>query len=391
MLVHFNGFQVARTTPVQEIHQAIRAVGTDPAPHLLGYTAVARVNPYQALLYRSFGQHGVATAPVLNGFDFRHLPDFRSLSATQTVHFHWINWVLATASDAGSALTKARGFLGRVDRFREAGGKVVWTAHNVYPHDARYVEEELVLQQGLADRADAVHLMASATTTAMRGILDVPAERTVVSPHPNYVGAYENFVSRQDARAAMGIDSDEVVFLIFGALKSYKGLHAALDAFQSLCSQEPGTAYRLVVAGQPDDTPDVRNFVDRCLVDPHVLIEPNRIPGNKAQYYLNAADAGLTIYARSLNSGAALLYLSFGLPVLATDTPVFRESLPQRYVRYIASPTEQSPPDLADALREIGTTGAAAVKDDVLASIAHLDSAPVSSRFCSELGSMLGW
>jgi beta-1,4-mannosyltransferase len=391
VLIHLNGFRATATTPVQEIHQAIRAVGTDPAPHLLGYTAVARMNPYQALLYRSFASHGVATAPILSGFDFQVLPEFRRLTTTQTIHFHWINWVIGNAPDAETAGVKARGFLGRVDRFREAGGKVLWTAHNVYPHDATFVEEELMLQQGLADRSDAVHLMSPATTTAMEGVLDVPTERTVVAPHPSYVGAYENFVSRADARAVLGIDGDEVVFVLFGALKAYKGLHPVLDAFQALCAQDRATAYRLVVAGHPDDDPEVRRFVDRCLVDPNVLIEPNRIPGNKAQYYLNAADAGLLTYTRSLNSGAALLYLSFGLPVLATDTPVFREALPREHVRYVDSPGELSAGEFAQHLRSIGEVGASTDRGDVLDSIGHLGSAAVSTRFCTDLGTILGW
>ncbi|WP_137802692.1 glycosyltransferase [Kocuria sp. 2SI] len=391
MLVHLNGFRREPTSPVQEIHQALHAVGTDPAPHLLGYTAVARVNPFQALLYRGFGPSGVAVAPVLNSFDFDVLPSFHRLSASQTIHFHWINWVIGVATDAEQARTKVRGFLGRVDKFRDAGGKVVWTAHNVYPHDATFIDEELELQQGLADRADAVHLMAASTTEAMDGLLSVDPDRVVIAPHPSYVGAYEDYVSRQEARAALGIDADETVFVLFGALKAYKGLHALLDGFQELCRRDDGRAYRLLVAGHPDEDPDVQRFVDRCIVDPNVLIEPHRIPGAKAQYYLRCADAGLVTYTRSLNSGAALLYLSFGLPVLATDTPVFREALPAAHVQYVGNPADAATTEMADALASIGDQGRGTSRSDVLDSIAHLHSSRVSSGFRQDLGRLLGW
>lgn len=391
MLVHLNGFRREATSPVQEIHQAIRAVGTDPSPHLLGYTAVARVNPFQALLYRSFPQKGVAVAPILNGFDFAALPQFHRLSASQTVHFHWINWVIGEAKDAAQAGIKARGFLGRVDQFRERGGKVVWTAHNVYPHDARFIDEELTLQQGLADRADAVHVMADATVSAMDGLLDVEPGKLVVAPHPSYVGAYEDFVSRAEARAALGIDGDEIVFVLFGALKAYKGLHVLLDGFQELCRRDRSTPYRLIVAGHPDEDPDVRRFVARCAADPQVLIEPHRIPGTKAQYYLRAADAGLVTYTRSLNSGAALLYLSFDLPVLATDTPVFREALPGSFVEYVEKPGETSPGEMADHLEGMGRLALRATPEEVQNSITALRSDVVSAGFHRDLGRVLGW
>ena len=76
------------------------------------------------------------------------------------------------------------GLLGRIDTFRSDGGKVVWTVHNVYPHDARFVDEELRLQQGLADRADVVHVMARSTTDHMDGILTLDPDRTVLAPAP---------------------------------------------------------------------------------------------------------------------------------------------------------------------------------------------------------------
>lgn len=391
MLAHLEGFRAGPSTPAPEVYQAIKAVSAECKAHLLGYTAVARMNPYQAMLYSAFGDNGVAAAPVLRGFDFSALNDFHRLTRTRTIHFHWINWVIGDAPDEHTARNKARGMLARVDRFRDRGGKVAWTVHNVYPHDAKFVDAELELQQGLADRADAVHVMARATTTAMDGILSVPSERTVLAPHPSYVGAYENFVSRSDARAALGIASDEIVFVLFGALKQYKGLNQLLDGFQELCRRHISTRYRLVVAGHPDDHPEVREFVDRCVIDPNVLIAPQRIPGNRAQYYLKAADAGLVTYTRSLNSGAALLYLSFGLPVLATDTPVFHESLPQEHVTFISAPGEMTPGEYAERLAALQDQIQQSTPVDVLDSIAHLAPSTVSTAFCQDLGQLLRW
>lgn len=391
MLIHLSGFRREASSPVREIHQALHAVGPEPLPHLLGYTAVARVNPFQSLLYREFPVSGVAVAPILNLFDFGVLSSFHRLSASQTIHFHWINQVIGDAADADQARTRLRGFLSRVDRFKDGGGRVVWTVHNVYPHDARFIDEELTLQQGLADRADAVHIMASATTTAMDGVLDVAPERLVVAPHPSYVGAYEDYVSKEEARAALGIAADEIVFVVFGALKAYKGLGGLLDGFQELCAHAGHRSYRLVVAGHPDDDPEVSRFVDRCIIDPNVLIEPHRIPGPKAQYYLRSADAGLLTYTRSLNSGAALLYLSFGLPVLATDTPVFRESLPSDHLRSLADPAALTARQFAEHLAAMGEQAAATHPEDVVAAIRPLSSASVSSALRRDLGRLLGW
>jgi len=391
MRVVLTGFTVTKASPVPEIHQALRATSSEGPPHLLGYTAVARMNPFQALLYRSFGASGVAVAPILRGHDFRVVSGFSRLSASQTIHFHWLSWALAHVSDRDDADRKVAGLLGRVEQFSKAGGRVVWTVHNVYPHDADHVELELKLQQGIADRADVVHVMADATTTAMQGVLTIDPAKIVTAPHPSYVGAYEDVVSRADARAALGIDADETVFVLFGALKKYKALHQTLDAFEEVCGDDPSGRLRLLVAGHPDDDPVVQDFVDRCLAHPRVLIDPRRVTGDKAQYFLRAADVGLVTYERSLNSGAALLYLSFGLTVVATDTPVFREALPASAVTFVANPATG---DRAGFAAGLGIAARRAQESDptsVMRSIEHLHSARVSSDFRAALGARLGW
>lgn len=385
------GYLPSAASPVPEIQQALRAVSTTTRPHLLGYTAVARMNPFQSLLYREFGAGGVAVAPVLRGHDFRVIGGFRPLSASRTIHFHWMSWVLGNITHGADAGRLVGGLLGRIDKFRSDGGKVVWTVHNVYPHDARFVEEELRLQQGLADRADVVHVMAHATTDHMDGILDLDPARTVLAPHPSYVGAYESHVSRAEARAAFGIDADETVFLVFGALKKYKALGQALGAFHRLCDEDPKGRYRLLVAGLPDNDPEVADFVDRCVTDPRVLIDPRRVATDKAQLFLRASDVGLVTYARSLNSGAALLYLSFGLSVVATDTPVFREALPAEAVTYVANPATGDLDGFASGLARGAQRSQEITHDEVLALIAHLDSRQVSAAFRDELGARLGW
>jgi len=385
------GFLPSTSTPVPEIHQALRAVSTSSRPHLLGYTSVARMNPFQSLLYREFGRGGVAVAPVLRGYDFRVVAGFRPLSASQTIHFHWMSWALAKVVDEDDARRKVTGLLGRIDTFRSGGAKVVWTVHNVYPHDARFIDEELRLQQGLADRADVVHVMARSTTDHMGGILTLDPDRTLLAPHPSYVGAYESHLSRFEARAALGIDADETVFLLFGALKRYKALGETLDAFQRLCDEDPRGRYRLLVAGQPDADPAVVDFVDRCAVDPRVLIDARRVSTDRAQFFLRAADVGLVTYARSLNSGAALLHLSFGLTVLATDTPVFREVLPAGAVTFVANPAAGDRDGFAGALAQAAGRSHEVSQDEVLGLIAALDSRAVSAQFRADLGARLGW
>lgn len=329
MIVDWQGYAPNPNSPVSEGFQALRSTaqhGGKP-PFLLGFGPVARVNPYQALLYGSFERQGFAVTPVFDVTKLRNLIHLKPLTSGFGLHLHWTSSIVASAVSEQEAKTKAHGFLGRVDQFQEAGGKLVWTAHNIYPHDSKFVEVDLALQQAIAQKADIVHVMASATGTVLGDHMHIDASKIVVAPHPSYETAYENYLSRSEARQSLGLDADEVVFVLFGALKSYKALIELAAGFDELCRRNTSFRFRLLVAGAADESPSVQEFVKWAVSHPMVLIETKTVAQHRVQNFLNGADVGLLGYGRSLNSGAALLYQTFGLPVLATDTPVLRESL----------------------------------------------------------------
>ncbi len=329
MLVDWQGYTPGSNSPVSEGFQALRSTAhyDGRPPFLLGFGPVARVNPYQALMYGSFERHGIAVTPVFDVAKLRELVHLKPLTSGFGLHLHWTSSITARAETEREATIKAHGFLGRVDQFQDAGGKFVWTAHNLYPHDSKFVDVDLALQQSIADKADVVHVMANATGTALADHMSIDDSKVIVAPHPSYEGAYENYLSRSEARQSLGLDADEVVFLLFGALKSYKALTELAAGFDELCRRNTSFRFRLLVAGGADESRPVQDFVSWAVAHPMVLIETKTVAQHRVQNFLNAADVGLLGYGRSLNSGAALLYQTFGLPVLATDTPVLRECL----------------------------------------------------------------
>ena len=54
---------------------------------------------------------------------------------------------------------------------------------------------------------------------AVREWFTIPENRVVHVPHPSYRGAYQDTVSREQARWELGIDTDETVYALLGAIK----------------------------------------------------------------------------------------------------------------------------------------------------------------------------
>ncbi len=320
-------------------------------PILLAYHPVARTNPFQALLYGAAWESGVAPLPMARLDELDAVAGLATLGVQVVLHLHWTNTVLAGVPADGAAAAIAE-FLARLDRFRETGGKLVWTVHNVLPHDSVREDDEASLQQAVLDRADAVHILAADTAAAVAGLFALPTERTFHVPHPSYLGAYDTAISREEARFQLDLEVDDTVYALLGAIKPYKGLDELLIAFDELYAED--SRRRLVVAGSPDHDAVANAFVRRAERHPGILVRATRVPSSEMPVYLRAADAVVLPYRRTLNSGVLLLAYTFGLPVVAPNVPGIAELLGPATSRSF-SPGDAA--DLARAMRAVAELG----------------------------------
>lgn len=350
MQLQLQGF---RTEPGSPVHEALAAVRNATVaaggerPWLVAYTPVARMNPYQALTYRHFGDEGLAVSPVLDPESFEALIPLMEQTRGIVLHLHWLNTVLRGAKSEQQAEALMGTYLERLRRFRDAGGRIAWTVHNLAPHDAVYLNVERALQQSVADLADIVHVMSEDTAELVSDFLVLDPARTVVAAHPSYLGAYPDVVPRDQARTMLGLHEDEVVYVVFGAIKAYKGIETLVAGFDRLVAGSD-VPRRLVIAGGPDRDARTRRLLRRLRMHPHVLLHDVKVPNDQVQYLLRAADLMVLPHQVALNSGAAMLGPSFDLPLVANRVGVLPGTLDGSFTEFL---TGSAPDDVATSLQ----------------------------------------
>jgi glycosyltransferase involved in cell wall biosynthesis len=367
-----------------EAVEAIRALeATGREPIVMAYHPVARVNPFLALLYREAWDAGIAPIAMVDEDRIEELASFAALGFRTVLHLHWLNLPLAKATSAAEAEQAAGAFLERLDRFTAAGGRIVWTVHNILAHGSRFEAEEARMLAEVARRAAVVHVMAKGTREHVAPYYDIPSDRVLHVPHPSYIGAYEDYVSRSQARHDLGLMPDEIVYAVVGAIRAYKGLTMLLDAWDTLPA-EP--IRRLLIAGAPGKEPGIDALIERAVLHPRVVVYPERVPADRMQVLLRAADIAVLPYLRSLNSGALMLALTFGLPVIVPAGGGLAETVDDRFaVTY----TPDGPGSLSDALvraADLLTPEARAAAREV--ALAH-DPVTISRQFSQGLRAML--
>jgi beta-1,4-mannosyltransferase len=211
-------------------------------------------------------------------------------------------------------------FLARLAELKREGTKIAWTVHNLGPHEYMHDPLDRAVYQKVIDTADLIvhHCPESARLLAGRYQI-AEGKPCLLVPHGNYFG-YPNTISREEARKRLGVSKDTFVYLSFGAIRGYKGLDTLFEAFRQVNVKNK----MLLIAGNYMAITSRGYWYDRLLMVRKQWTVGGRgaklvlrtIPSDDVQLYFKAADCLVLSHSRGLNSGVAVLGMSFGTTVV---------------------------------------------------------------------------
>jgi glycosyltransferase involved in cell wall biosynthesis len=230
------------------------------------------------------------------------------------LHLHWPSFAYRDRSAIGG-LSKFLRFVALLGVTRVCGIRILWTAHNLYPHD----RSKIPFLDRLGRRILVLlsfRIFAHGKSAASIVAREFPRARgkLVTIPHGNWIGYLADGCSRADARARLGIPAAQYVFLFIGLCKEYKNLESLVSCFQD----GPFSDAALWIVGQFQDPEYHARVQARVARQPRgVRIEDRFVADEELQYYLRACDVVTLPYTDVLTSGTAMLAMSFGRPVVA--------------------------------------------------------------------------
>ncbi len=206
---------------------------------------------------------------------------------------------------------------------RLLGYRLLWTVHQLYPHEREgWARDALAVQ--LLGRASSLLLVHDAATASrVREALPGAERKIHVIPHGSYIGVYPPGRPRGVVRADLGIPDDALVFLSFGELRAYKEVELLLEAFRS--THLPRA--RLVVAGHPKDARVAASVREAARADPRIVPLLGWVAEASVAELFGACDVAVLARGDGGTSGSLILAMSLELPVVAADQPAYRELL----------------------------------------------------------------
>jgi beta-1,4-mannosyltransferase len=243
--------------------------------------------------------------------------DYSDLSI---VHVHWPEDLYRWTSRKG-ADQAARETVERFGTLRALGVKIVWTVHNIAPHEHLDDPVDRSVYSALVQLADVIAHHCPYSVEALHKRYGKPAHATeVIVPHGHYFG-YPQGIGRSEARKQLSLAEDEVVFLSFGIIRAYKGLDLILDAF----CKTPVRKKRLLIAGRFQGVHGRKSLAEHWFLarlrylTPRVSLHMGVVPTEGVQVFMEASDVVVLGHSRGLNSGLVPLGMTFGKVVVGPD------------------------------------------------------------------------
>lgn len=306
-------------------------------------------NPYQELLYEAMARYGVEVRYLseLTGsrtMSLLLLPAeivWSRARGYRVAHLHWVFGF----SLPGRKRLRLMGLLSQawfhvvLGTLRATRTRVVWTAHNVLPHEPVFWDD-VAARRALLRCTDLVICHSESALAEIQVRLASPRS-SVVIPHGPFL------MDPAPRAAEVGTTSDGIVVGFVGVVATYKGVDDLIAAF----SQVAPPRAKLIVAGECRDPEYAERLVSAAQRLPgQIDLRLRRLTDTELAAVLHEVDVVTLPFRRVTTSGSALLSLGAGRPLVVPDLPSLADLPGDAVVRY--PPTS----GLADALRRVLST-----------------------------------
>ncbi len=267
-------------------------------------------NPFIPILVNALRANGVEVS------NFR--PFVPVVGTPEVLHLHWLEkifWGPLAQRLPYFPEWQAELLVRVARRVCRAGGKVVWTVHNLAPHDVLCSPQKklwgAMLTSLLPSVTDVVVMSESSSPLVRSTYPALTNAQFHVVPHPHYIGYFASRRSDTNIRAKLGISTGTPFFVCAGKMRPYKQIVEIIR----LLREDSTVDFRLLIAGDGDE--HYCNLIKKEIASDARFTFDNRvIPESELADYLSSADAAIFNFASILNSGSVLTALSLGTPVL---------------------------------------------------------------------------
>ena len=262
--------------------------------------------------------------PLLNNSDYRILSlsvfghykfVMKSITSKNVIlHYHWLEF-----QDIKSLLGMPWKLV-CIMLFKLFGGKIVWTVHNLEPHDRKFLNLHLRIHRWMAGISDKIHIHAESTANLIKDKFNADVNKFCLLPHPSFPAQR---IDRQESinylNSSFGwqLASSRPIALIWGNISLYKNIEHLLNLIT-----EQNLDVQVIIAGPIKKGQETltERITLKCDEETDFYCNPSFIEEKDIPFFFGATDFCLFNFSQILTSGSVEMALSYNKDIIAPRT-----------------------------------------------------------------------
>jgi glycosyltransferase involved in cell wall biosynthesis len=215
---------------------------------------------------------------------------------------------------------------------------VIITVHNIQSHEKTSIDQFV---SGLLFKlCDHFIVHSSSNERQLKKYFNIPDDKISKIPHGPLDFQIQGDIDRLTVRDAFEIKPRDKVILLFGAVRHYKGIDTALNAFKEVVKQVPDA--RLLIAGKLWESWDgYEKIISDLNISGYIKKHLRYIPAEEVGRFFIASDLVILPYHHfDSQSGVGAAALAFHKPLIVTDTGGLPEFVTDRF--YVVPPKDSA-------------------------------------------------
>ncbi len=211
----------------------------------------------------------------------------------------------------------------------------VHTVHNLLPHKEGSKDKKGYWH--IYDLADQLIVHTEKTTQGLIEEFGINPDKINLIPC-GLIGENQKTISKNEANILLNIDNRPTV-LFFGSLRVEKGIQSLIYAFSDLIKIIPEA--RLMVVGKPEGISEKKIIgwvKERNIPSSQIYTRIEYIPESEVPIYFCAANCVVYPYEKIDQSGALILGLTLGSPVIVTSVGGMPDIVKDRVTGLVVPP-----------------------------------------------------
>ena len=209
---------------------------------------------------------------------------------------------------------------------------IIWTVHNLEPHDRKWLIFHQWLHRKMAQRAHRLHIHDESLLSDTSHYLNVSlhSKKWCIVPHPNFPSVPKDrslSINKLNKRYSVNIPVDATTILLFGNISAYKGILEFLEGMLGYLNRKnSGHDIHIIIAGpvKKGQSGYHQRIKTTISASPEYFTYlPYFFPEDEYPYLLSASDYCLFNYKSIHTSGGLMMALSYHRKVIAPNIGIF--------------------------------------------------------------------